>query len=215
VGERGFLERMSSPSVVVLGGPNGAGKSTTAHALLRDALSVSEFVNADTIALGLSGFDPAGSAVAAGRILLARVRELAEQRADFAFETTLASRSFAPWLRQLIESGYRVQVVFVWLPTPELAVLRVRQRARAGGHDVPEETIRRRYTRGIRNFLDLYKPLAASWRVYDNSRPSEPSLFARGEGFRAETILDEERWRAFQAAARASDAAPDHHGDDD
>jgi predicted ABC-type ATPase len=88
-----------SPSLVIVGGPNGAGKSTTAEALLKGVLAVDEFVNADVIARGLSGFAPEGSAISAGRIMLARIRELAEHRVSFAFETTLSSRSFAPWLR--------------------------------------------------------------------------------------------------------------------
>lgn len=203
------MEAMPSPSVVVLCGPNGAGKSTAAETLLRDTLAVAEFVNADTIAQGLSGFRPAASALAAGRVMLARLHELAAKRDDFAFETTLASRSFAPWLRELAATGYRVQIVFVWLPTPELAVLRVRERVRAGGHDAPEDTIRRRYSRGIRNFLELYRPLAETWLVYDNSGANAPALFASGEGSRTERILDEERWRAFRSSARDSGPAPD------
>ncbi len=118
------------PNIVVVGGPNGAGKSTAATALLRDTLSVSEFVNADVIAEGLSGFDPQASAFSAGRIMLQRMHILAGQRTDFAFETTLASRSFAPWLSSLAGSGYLVHVVFLWLSSPELAVLRVRERVR-------------------------------------------------------------------------------------
>src|ERR1044071_7909514 len=94
------------PTVVILAGPNGAGKSTVAPALLRGALAVHEFVNADVIARGLSAFDPESVAIAAGRIMIARLRELARQRASFAFETTLASRSFAPWLRGLSSDGY-------------------------------------------------------------------------------------------------------------
>lgn len=200
---------MASPSLVVIGGPNGAGKTTASKALLRDTLAVTEFVNADTIARGLSGFDPDGSAVTAGRVMLSQLRILAARRADFAFETTMASRSFAPWLRELAVAGYRIHVVFLWLPTADLAVQRVRERVRAGGHDVPEATIRRRFGRGIRNFLQLYRPLAQSWRVYDNSRSSGPVLFASGQSPAAERILDEERWRAFQAHAGRPDEAED------
>jgi predicted ABC-type ATPase len=137
--------------VVIVAGANGLGKSTSAPPLLRDALEVTEFVNADTIAAGLSAFRPQSVAVAAGRIMLARMRSLAIARENFAFETTLASRSFAPWLRRLREDGYRVHILFLWLRNEELAVRRVAERVRAGGHDVPEDVVRR-YRAGLRNF---------------------------------------------------------------
>ena len=155
----------SRPLVIVIAGPNGAGKSTTAPSLLRDTLQVSEFVNADTIAGGLSAFRPDSVAIAAGRAMLERIRQLAEARAEFAFETTLASRSFAPWLARLKRNGYHVHVLFLWLESADLAVNRVTARVRLGGHDVPEGTVRRRYTRGLRNLFGLYLPLADSWHV--------------------------------------------------
>jgi predicted ABC-type ATPase len=166
--------------VVIVAGANGSGKSTSAPPLLRDALEVTEFVNADTIAAGLSAFRPQSVAVAAGRIMLARMRSLAIARENFAFETTLASRSFAPWLRRLREDGYRVHILFLWLRNEELAVRRVAERVRAGGHDVPEDVVRRRYRAGLRNFLTLYVPLAHSWQMLDNSEPGRPRLVATG-----------------------------------
>ncbi len=160
---------MASPNVVLLAGPNGAGKSTTATSLLREELAVEEFVNADVIAQGLSAFAPESVAIDAGRLMLARLRELALSRASFAFETTLASRTFAAWLRELIGEGYKFHLVFLWLPSPDLCMARVTVRARMGGHFVPEEVVRRRYESGLRNFFTLYRPLALSWRFYDNS----------------------------------------------
>src|SRR5436309_2558515 len=118
------------PRVVVLAGPNGAGKTTSAALLLPRDLEIRQFVNADTIAAGLSAFAPETAALQAGRILLERISELARLRQDFAFETTLASRSFAPFLRALQAEGYRVQIIYVWLRTPELAVQRVAERVR-------------------------------------------------------------------------------------
>src|SRR6516225_2385361 len=118
----------SSPYAVVLAGPNGAGKSTSASSILKDALGIDEFVNADIIARGLSGFAPERAAMAAGRIMLARLRELARQRTSFAFETTLASRSFAPWLAGLIRDGFQFHLIFLRLPGPEMAVARVAAR---------------------------------------------------------------------------------------
>jgi predicted ABC-type ATPase len=186
----------------MLGGPNGAGKSTAAPYLLRDTLAVSEFVNADVIASGLSGFRPAGSGMAAGRIMLERLKALASKRVDFAFESTLASRSFAPWLSALCASGYELHLVYLWLPSAELALQRVQDRVRAGGHDVPEETVRRRFVRGLRNFFTLYRPLASTWQVYDNSSPSGPELIATGDRGTADEVHDADTWRRIESAAR-------------
>ncbi|MBM4055746.1 MAG: Zeta toxin family protein [Planctomycetes bacterium] len=169
------------PHIIVIAGPNGAGKSTTAPALLKGTLGVTEFVNADTIAEGLSAFQPEGAAFHAGRIMLERIRFLAKERVDFAFETTLASRTFAPWIQGLKQTGYIFHLVFLWLPNEEFAIARVAERVRIGGHSVPEETIRRRYAKGMRNFFSLYKPLADTWRLYNNSYPSGPELIATGE----------------------------------
>src|SRR5947207_12600892 len=113
-----------TPYVIVVAGANGAGKSTAAPYLLRDTLKVAEFVNADAIAVGLSAFRPESVAIAAGRIMLARLKSLAEAREDFAFETTLAGRNFAPWLRELRAVGYRAHLAFLSLPNPDLAVAR-------------------------------------------------------------------------------------------
>jgi predicted ABC-type ATPase len=188
----------AKPHVIVVAGPNGAGKSTAAPRLLRDALSVREFVNADTIAAGLSAFRPESVAIAAGRIMLARMRALATAREDFAFETTLASRSFAPWLAGLQRDGYHVHLLFLWLRSPELAVSRVAERVRLGGHDVPVPVIRRRYEAGLQNLFQLYLPLANSWDLFDNSEPGRPRLVAVGDGD-AVTVGDNgETWRRLK-----------------
>jgi predicted ABC-type ATPase len=188
----------SSPNVVVLAGPNGAGKSTSAPSILRDALGVNEFVNADVIARGLSGFEPERAAMAAGRIMLARLRELARQRSSFAFETTLASRSFAPWLAELVRNGYRFHLVFLSLPDPDMAVARVAARVREGGHAVLEETIRRRYEAGLRNFFGLYQPMATTWNFCDNSRAPMTKLMAAGESHLERVVVDQPSWDRFQ-----------------
>ncbi len=176
--------------MVVIAGPNGSGKTTLAPALLRDFLGVREFVNADTIALGLSGFEAEGSAIAAGRILLRRIEELARLGVDFSFETTLASRSLARWLGGLRERGYRVCLVFLWLESPELAIARVEGRVRLGGHGVPEETIRRRYRRGLSNFVSLYRPLSDRCVLYDNSSISGVRPIAKGRLGRRDVMED-------------------------
>jgi len=192
----------ASPSIVVLAGPNGAGKSTSGPALLRDTLGITEFVDADVIARGLSAFAPEHVALEAGKAMLGRIRELAQRHMDFAFETTLAARSFAPWLARLRGEGYRVYVIFLWLPSADFAVARVAARVRAGGHDVPEETIRRRYRAGLRNFFALYRPLTATWRVYDNSRVMKPRLIACGSGVEVTQVADEEAWSLISKGSR-------------
>ena len=183
----------SRPSVVILAGPNGAGESTAAPALLQGALAVSEFVNADVIARGLSPRDPDLAAIAAGRMMLSRLRELAAQRTNFAFETTLASRSHAPWLRQLGASIYEIHLVFLWLSSAELAIERVADRVRNGGHNIPEGVVRRRYAAGIRNLFDLYQPVATSWVLYNSSGP-QPTLVAEGLESQPEQVYDTAVW---------------------
>lgn len=189
---------MTQPSVIVLAGPNGAGKTSAAPALLKDVLGVVEFVNADTIAQGLAAFSPERVALEAGAILLERLHKLAAQRRSFAFETTLASRSFAPWLAQLLRSGYEFRLVFLWLPSADLAVQRVVDRARLGGHDVPEQTVRRRYAAGLRNFFSLYRPLATAWRLYDNSGTAGMRSIAAGEETVVAQVDDEATWRRIE-----------------
>lgn len=190
------------PLVIVIAGPNGAGKSTTAPSLLRDALQVSEFVNADAIAAGLSAFRPESVAIPAGRAMLERMQHLAESEANFAFETTLASRGFAPWLARLKRRGYHVHVLFLWLESADLAVDRVAARVRVGGHDVPEETVRRRYERGLRNFFRLYLPLVGSWQMFDNSRAGRPRLVASGREDHVEEVANASLWRKISEVYR-------------
>jgi predicted ABC-type ATPase len=184
-----------SPHVILIAGSNGAGKSTAAPILLRDFLGVVEFVNADAIALGLSSFQPETVAIHAGRIMLKRLHELAERRADFAFESTLASRSFAPWINELKQKrGYFFYLIYLWLPSPDMAVARVRERVRAGGHNVAEDVVRRRYEGGLRNFFELYRPLADGWSFYANTMLSGPRLIAKGKGDVDKEVHNREIW---------------------
>jgi predicted ABC-type ATPase len=185
---------VSSPGVVALAGPNGAGKSTTGPPLLKETLGVTQVVNADLIAEGLAAFDPAGVALTAGKVMLSRIKELANRRATFAFETTLAGRSYAPWLAGLIEKGYLFHIVFLWLPGPEFALERVKDRVRRGGHAVPERTVRRRFHAGLANFFALYQPMADTWRIFDNSGTALPSLVAAGRGRNVIRIEDATTW---------------------
>lgn len=166
----------SSPNVYVVAGPNGAGKSTFARLFLPEYADCKEFVNADLIAAGLSPFNPESLAIQAGRLMLERIETLAEARVDFGFETTLAGRSLTVLLRRLKKAGYRIHLFFLWLPDPEIALLRIDERVHSGGHSVPEEVVRRRFSRGIINLFQLYVPLLDSWLVFDNA--DEPKLVA-------------------------------------
>lgn len=189
------------PYVIVVAGPNGSGKSTAAPHLLRDTLNVSEFVNADAIAAGLSAFRPETVAMSAGRVMLDRMRQLAAARADFAFETTLASRSLAPWLAGLQRSGYRAHLLFLWLRSADLAVSRVAERVRLGGHNVPELVVRRRYRAGLVNFFRLYLPLVDSWQLFDNSDADGPRPVAAGEGGVVRMLGDADAWQKLKESS--------------
>jgi predicted ABC-type ATPase len=158
-----------SPNVYVVAGPNGAGKSTFARLFLPDYADCKEFVNADLIAAGLSPFNPESLAIQAGRLMLERIEALAEARVDFGFETTLAERGYTSLFRGLKDMGYRIHIFFLWLPSPEMALARVRERVKSGGHSVPEEVIRRRFRKGLANLFQVYAPLSDAWLIFDNS----------------------------------------------
>ncbi len=157
------------PTVYVIAGPGGAGKTSFATELLPDFVDCREFLNADLIAAGLSPFAPETQNVRAGRLLLERIRELSKARADFGLETTLSGRTHAKLLADLKFLGYRINLFFLWLRSPDLAVRRVANRVRQGGHSVPEEVVRRRYASGLRNLFRLYTPQIDSWWLYDAS----------------------------------------------
>jgi predicted ABC-type ATPase len=167
-----------------------------APSLLEEIFHIETFVNADTIAQGLSGLNPKSAALAAGRITLQRLKVLADKQASFAFETTLASRSFAPFLRRL--SSYDTTLLFLFLRTPELAIKRVASRVQAGGHSVPDSTIRRRYVAGLNNLFKLYLSIVNNWAIWDASFLGEPQLVAaRAENDRLE-IGDAALWRLLE-----------------
>ncbi len=181
--------------VVVIAGPNGAGKSTLARRLLPPGMA---FVNADEIARDLPAEVSGNRDMEAGRLLLRRLDELSEAKQSFAVETTLASRSLAPRIARLrAERGYTFDLFFIWSPSPDFSILRVASRVRAGGHHVPEEVIRRRYIAGLRNFFDLYRPLADRWRVYRNVRVGERALVASGSATGKINVYERALWSAI------------------
>lgn len=184
----------SRPQAVVIAGPNGAGKTSAAPELLRDAVGIGAFVNADVIAQGLSGFSPQSAAFEAGRVMLRRLRELARERTDFAFESTLSGRSAYRLLKTMRADGYDVHIFYLWLPTAEFAVARVHRRVEAGGHDVPDAVVRRRFWKSLLNFDSRYRPLATSWRLYDGSGVEGRPLIAHGTLEDTPAVLDAGRW---------------------
>jgi predicted ABC-type ATPase len=164
-----FLRKLFMPNLYIIAGPNGAGKTTVALKLLPDFLNCNEFVNADFIAKGLSAFNTESVAIAAGRLMLRRLNELTTQKKDFAFETTLSSKIFVPFLKECKEIGYEITLIYIWLESAELAIERIRNRVRDGGHFIPDDVVRRRYERSVSNFVNLYLPLADAWKIYDNT----------------------------------------------
>lgn len=189
---------MKLPQCIMMAGPNGAGKTSIARTLLAETLGVTAFVNADVIAQGLSGFAPESAAWEAGRVMLERLRQLAAGREDFAFETTLAARSYAGWIDELRQNGYWCVLNYVWLETADLAVARVRYRVAAGGHDIPEATIRQRYRRSVSNFFELYRPRVDEWYAYDNSSPGQTAMIAEGTADGSMIVHHPERWQQMQ-----------------
>lgn len=159
------------PRCIIIAGPNGAGKTTFAREFLPKDAGIMHFVNADLIAAGLSPLDPPAAQVAAARILLEELDRLAKARVDFAFETTLSGRTYLDRIRYWREAGYRIEIVFLRLPTVEFALRRVANRVKQGGHDVPAADVRRRFTRGLHNFDAEYKDLAHAWSMYDSDGP--------------------------------------------
>lgn len=166
------------PKLFIIAGCNGAGKTTASFTILPEILNCHEFVNADIIAKGLSPFAPEKAAVAAGRILLERVKELMEAGKDFAIETTLATRTHVKMIKEAQERGYIVTILFFWLNMPSLAIERVRLRVQSGGHNVSEDKIRRRYDMGIIHLFRLYLPICDYWIIIDNS--NAPMIISEG-----------------------------------
>lgn len=156
-------------NLYVIAGCNGAGKTTASFTVLPEMLDCREFVNADEIAAGLSPFNPEGVAIQAGRLMIERIIHLLKEGETFAFETTLATRSYVKLIKQAQKRGYFVTLLFFSLATPEQAVKRVAKRVSLGGHNIPTDVIYRRYNNGLSNLFNLYMPICDYWALYDNS----------------------------------------------
>ncbi|MDR0604006.1 MAG: zeta toxin family protein [Bacteroidales bacterium] len=173
------------PKLYVISGCNGAGKTTASYTVLPEMLECQEFVNADEIARGLSPFNPESVAIEAGRLMLVRIREHISHCVDFAFETTLATRMCASFIKRAQKQGYHVTLVYLWLNSHDLAFSRVANRVASGGHNIDEEIIKRRYYSGIFNLFNLYMEIVDYWMLLDNSGTVFDVI---AEGIRNESI---------------------------
>jgi predicted ABC-type ATPase len=179
------------PNLYIISGCNGAGKTTASYAMFPEILDCKEFINADEIAKGLSPFQPETVSIEAGRLMLIRMNEMLTLQEDFAIETTLATKSYANFIRRAQEVGYFVTLIYFWLDSPELAVRRVEQRVRFGGHNVPEDVVIRRYYAGMKNLFSRFIPISDYWILIDNS--IDPfRMIAEGERTQVTEIQDEE-----------------------
>jgi predicted ABC-type ATPase len=177
-----------SANCYIIAGPNGAGKTTFATEFLPLYANCRNFINADLIARGLSPFDPDAGLLRAGRTVLERIAEFTKARTDFAFETTLAGRAYVPLLRRVKKAGFRLHMFYLWIPSPELALLRIRDRVESGGHNVPERDVRRRFGRTLSNLFTLYRPILDTLHCFDNSSDTPRLIFKDESG---QTTIDD------------------------
>lgn len=191
---------MKPKNIYIIAGSNGSGKTTFAKMFLPDYAKCPNFVNADLIAQGLAPFDPRNAAIKAGRLVLQQIHEFAGRDVDFAFETTLAGRSYVNLFKKLKAKGYALHVFFLWIPSPELAIARIKDRVAEGGHNVPAEDVRRRFGRGINNFFQLYESIFDSWMLFDNSK-AKPELIAKRRNDHIE-VLNDNLFKTIQKSTR-------------
>lgn len=188
-------------NLYIISGCNGAGKTTASYTVLPEILKCKEFVNADEIARGLSPFNPESVAIEAGRLMLQRIEELLDKGETFSIETTLATKSYISLVHRAQAKGYRVSVLFFWLQTPELAIQRVAERVQNGGHNIPEDIVRRRYVAGISNLFRLYMLEVDYWDIYDNSENPRRQIACGGNNAE-NTIIDNNTFSKIQSYVR-------------
>ncbi len=179
----------------IISGCNGAGKTTASYSILPEMLGCDEFVNADEIARGLSPFNPESAAIQSGRLMLQRINHLLDEGRDFAFETTLSTKSHRNIIKKAQQLGYQVTLLFFWLQTPELAIKRVEIRVKEGGHFISEEVIRRRYINGLRNFFNIFEPIVDEWMLIDNS--GEPYEIIAIKSNSTQLVRKKDRWESL------------------
>lgn len=200
------------PRLYIISGCNGAGKTTASYTLLPEMLECSEFVNSDEFAKGLSPFEPERASIQAGRYMIMKIRYLLRKQLDFGIETTLATRTVLKTVKMAQAAGYTVTVLYFWLNSPELAIERVKARVEAGGHNIPEETIRRRYKVGIDYFFHDYAPICERWVLADNSQiPFR--VIADGSKLDVINIKDRETYEKIRKIAQENHKHAEEDGD--
>lgn len=179
--------------IYIIAGCNGAGKTTASFTILPQVLECDEFVNADEIARGLSPFHPERVSIEAGKLMLQRISKLMLSKATFALETTLSTRSYVSLINRAHKAGYEVELIFFWLSSPEVAIKRVAKRVAEGGHNIPEDVIRRRYDAGIHNLFNIYGHVVDRWVLVDNNNNKSVVLAESDNG--VTKIYDFERFK--------------------
>jgi predicted ABC-type ATPase len=192
------------PNLYIIAGCNGAGKTTASYTILPEILNCKEFVNADSIAAGLSPFNPDNVALEAGRIMLQRINQLMNEKIDFAFETTLATRSYVQLVKRAQDIGYKVTLLFFWLYSPEIAIERVAKRVSKGGHHIPDNIVDRRYRRGIFNLINLYISICDKWMVVNNMDVYS-EFVAAGKSGVDNVVYNADIWRRIIQQSKESD----------
>ncbi len=191
----------SQPRCWIIAGPNGAGKTTFALQYLPEVAQCSTFINADLIAAGLSPLEPRRQLVAASKIVLEELRQAAARREDFAFETTLAGRGHLHRVRKLLDGGWRVQLLYLALPSVELSRMRVRERVAHGGHDIPDQDLRRRFPRSLYNLMHIYGPVVTSVRCFMNDAEQPRPIFFLEDGKRS--VFDHDNFELLNRMAQS------------
>ncbi len=191
---------MVGKKLYIISGCNGAGKTTASFNILPEILQCKEFVNADEIARGISPFQPEKVAIEAGRIMLNRIDELLDLEEDFAFETTLSTRSFVNTIERAKSKGYSITLIFFWIESTELAIKRVQTRVKEGGHNIPNNTIVRRYYGGLKNLFSLYQNICDLIMIYDNSKSNPELIFEKSIG-NSDVIYNNEKFNQIQLMA--------------
>lgn len=188
---------MKEKNLYIIAGCNGAGKTTASYTILPEILNCKEFVNADEIAKGLSPFQPEKVSFESGRIMLNRINELLANEKSFAFETTLSTRSYKNKIIQAKKENYTITLLFFWLQSVDLAIERVKNRVSEGGHDIPEDVIQRRYTKGIKNLFNIYLPLVDGAYIFDNSK-GKHQLIAIQQIDSQLNVISEEKYKLLK-----------------
>lgn len=191
---------MRNKNVYIISGPNGSGKTTFAKKFLPEYIKCPNFINADLIAQGLSPFLPQTAAIKAGKLVLSQIHEFSEMGVDFAFESTLAGKSYVNLCKILKAKDYKLHLFFLWIPNAELAIARIKDRVTEGGHNVPNQDVKRRFRRSIFNFFKLYQPLLDSWMLFNNAS-SLPVLVAKRKNGQT-YVVDQELFQTIEALTR-------------